>query len=110
MKYLEGEISTGGYQYGSKEYFSTLGSLRGGVRRRRRAIDVAATLVLGVGERRHAQELAERSAGAAGETFVFRERQEDHVAGVVMNELGTINQGTSDDIPERALGHVKRPA
>lgn len=69
-----------------------------------------ATLVLGVGERRDAQEFAERRAGAAGEAFVFRERKEDDVPGIVMNELGTINQGAPNHISERALGHVKRPA
>ena len=54
-----------------------------------------------------AQEFAERGAGAAGQAFVFVERKEHDVAGVVMNELRTIDERATENVSERALRKMK---
>ena len=71
---------------------------------------MAAPLVLGVGEGRDTEEFTERSAGCSGQSLVLIERKQHDVAGIVMDQLRTIDEGASNDIAERALRQMKRPA
>jgi hypothetical protein len=66
----------------------------------RRTIDATTTFVLGVGIGRHTEEFSKRCATGAGESLVLRERDEDDVSRVVVNELGTIDQRPSDYVSE----------
>src|SRR5690242_14734122 len=57
-----------------------------------------APLVLGVGERRHAEELAKRRARRSRQSLVLLERQDDDITGVVMNQLRTVGERAPNDV------------